>query len=150
MVNKLNTAVLPPAKKSPPKVSVSDPTKDKIKYAVSIMIKSQLEQYDKTLIRDTDQLRTYITNKLLEISQCGATKEELRALELLGKMSDVALFEEKSEIKITHVNSGALEDSIRERINKLLAKQKEEDEVEIEDAEYEECNKDDEDNQELK
>jgi len=35
-------------------------------------------------------------------SDCGDTKHELRALELLGKISDVGLFAEKTEINVNH------------------------------------------------
>ena len=104
-------------------------------------IKQILEEFDAQVIKDTDQLRRYITNKLVQISNCGVSKEELRALELLGKISDIGLFVEKSEIKITHTSSATLEASIKERIGRLMEmSKKDEGRVEevIEDAEYEE------------
>jgi len=103
-------------------------------------IKQILEEFDAQVIKDTDQLRRYITNKLVQISNCGVSKEELRALELLGKISDIGLFVEKSEIKVTHTTSAALESSIKERISRLMEMSKKEEVKEevIEDAEYEE------------
>jgi len=126
------------AKKTPPKTPAFNLRKENIKLAAITMIQAQLAQYDKIVIKDAEQLRTYVTNKLIEVSQCGAIKEELRALELLGKMSDVGLFTDKTEIKITHTNSAALEDTIKEKIGRLLAHKKEQEEAqaEIEDAEY--------------
>jgi len=105
-----------------------------------VNIKQVLEELDAQVIKDTDQLRRYITNKLIQISNCGVSKEELRALELLGKISDIGLFVEKSEIKVTHTTSAALESSIKERIGRLLEMSKPEEVKEdvIEDAEYEE------------
>lgn len=104
------------------------------------MLQQTLAQYDKLVIQDSEQLRNYITNKLIEISSCGTTKDELKALELLGKISDVGLFAEKTEIKITHTDSASLESTIKDKIAKLLAaKQQEmEENLIIEDAEYEE------------
>lgn len=110
-------------------------------------IKQILEEFDAQVIKDTDQLRRYITNKLVQISNCGVSKEELRALELLGKISDIGLFVEKSEIKITHTSSATLEASIKERIGRLMEmSKKDEGRVEevIEDAEYEEVPEDEE------
>lgn len=115
-------------------------------------IKQILEEFDAQVIKDTDQLRRYITNKLVQISNCGVSKEELRALELLGKISDIGLFVEKSEIKVTHTTSAALESSIKERIGRLMEmSKKDEGRVEevIEDAEYEEVPEDETDDEEL-
>jgi ribosomal protein S24E len=59
-------------------------------------------------------------NRLLEISSCGEAKSELRALELMGKMSDVGAFTEKSEVTITHRTSGDLKQILQEKITRLL------------------------------
>jgi hypothetical protein len=60
-------------------------------------------------------------NRLLELSTCGDTKSELRALELIGKMSDIGAFTEKSEITITHRSSSDLQQVIEQKINRLLS-----------------------------
>jgi hypothetical protein len=52
----------------------------------------------------------------VELATCGDTKLEIKALELLGKHSDVGLFTERSEITVHHTTSSALEDSIKERV----------------------------------
>jgi hypothetical protein len=100
--------------------------------AVGAKLSALLNEYDKQVVQDATQLRTYITNRLLEISKCGTPKDELRALELLGKISDIGLFVEKSEINVTHTTSAALEHSIKDKINRLLGKA----EVDISDADY--------------
>lgn len=106
------------------------------KYGITIpLLQKTLAQYDSIVIQDSEQLRNYITNKLIEISSCGSTKEELKALELLGKISDVSLFSEKTEIKITHTDSASLESTIKDKISKLLAAKQQSEEI-IEDAEY--------------
>ena len=78
-----------------------------------------LTEYDQQVVADAAQMRTYVTNKLLEISGCGDSKQELRALELLGKISDVGLFSEKTEINVTHTTE-SLEHSIKDKINRLM------------------------------
>lgn len=79
-----------------------------------------LTEYDHQVIKDAQQARTFITNRLLELAVCGDVKTEIRALELLGKHSDVGLFTERSEITVTHRSSTELEDSIKDRIKRLL------------------------------
>jgi hypothetical protein len=79
-----------------------------------------LDAYDGQVIDDAVQARNYITNRLLEISQCGDVKYELRAIELLGKLSDVGAFTEKSEITVTHKTSDDLRKAIQDKIQRLL------------------------------
>jgi hypothetical protein len=88
--------------------------------AVALKLGALLSEYDHRVVLDAVQARTYITNRLIEISACGDTKNELRALELLGKMSDVGAFTEKSEITITHRTSTDIRQVIQEKINRLL------------------------------
>lgn len=79
-----------------------------------------VKEYDFQVFADAMQARNFITNKLVLIADCGDTKLELKALELLGKHSDIGLFTDRSEITITHTSSSALENSIKERIKRLL------------------------------
>lgn len=88
--------------------------------SVAIKLSALLDTYDKQIVTDAVQVRTFITNRLLELSSCGSVKEELRALELLGKMSDIGAFTEKSEITITHRNSDDLRKAIEDKIHRLL------------------------------
>ena len=44
----------------------------------------------------------------------------IRALELLGKISDVGLFAEKSEVTITHQSTEDLRDKLRGKLEKLV------------------------------
>ena len=44
----------------------------------------------------------------------------IRALELLGKISDVGLFAEKSEVTITHQSTEELRNKLRSKLAKLI------------------------------
>ena len=79
-----------------------------------------LRTYGQTMAVDANQTRTAITHKLMEIANCGETKYELKALELLGKHSDIGLFTERSEITINYNSPEALETAIKERVKRLL------------------------------
>jgi hypothetical protein len=56
----------------------------------------------------------------MEIANCGDTRYELKALELLGKHSDIGIFTERSEITINYQNPKDLEEAIKERVKRLL------------------------------
>ena len=106
----------------------------------AVKLATILSEYDKRIIADTAQLRTYITNRLLEESKCGDTKHELRALELLGKISDVGLFSEKTEITVTHTTD-SLQHAIKDKIGRLMGMVG----GDIQDAEFEEVEEGEED-----
>lgn len=79
-----------------------------------------LKKYDFQAVADAQQARNLITNKLIELADCGDLKIEIKALELLGKHSDIGIFTERSEITVHHTTSRGLEESIKERIKRLL------------------------------
>ena len=105
-------------KKGSPTSSYNPP--ELYKGSVAIKLGALLDAYDGQVINDAVQARNYITNRLLEISQCGDVKYELRAIELLGKLSDVGAFTEKSEITVTHKTSDDLRKAIQDKIQRLL------------------------------
>ena len=79
-----------------------------------------LREYAHSVAIDVNAIRTALTTKLMEIANCGDRKHELRAIELLGKHSDIGLFTERSEITIKHKSSDDLEKEITERIQRLM------------------------------
>ena len=66
------------------------------------------------------QLRHLVTNKLILDSDNADGKIRIRALELLGKISDVGLFTERSEVVVTHQSSSELEERLREKLRRLM------------------------------
>jgi hypothetical protein len=79
-----------------------------------------LRTYGQQMAFDAAQARAAITAKLMEIADCGEIKYELKALELLGKHSDIGLFTERSEITINYKDPESLEEAIKERVKRLL------------------------------
>ena len=88
---------------------------------VALKIGGYLNEYEKQIVADKIQVRTVVINRLMEISQDDDNKIALKALELLGKASD--LFTERSEITITHKTSDELKVAIKERIAQLMQMQ---------------------------
>ena len=87
---------------------------------IAAKVGALLKAYDQQVVADATQLRTLITNKLILLTNCGDTKYELKALELLGKIQDVGLFTEKSEVTIIHKSSEDLEAAIRDKVRRLI------------------------------
>lgn len=79
-----------------------------------------LKTYGSQLALDAATARAAITNKLMELANCGDPKYELKALELLGKHSDIGIFTERSEITVNYKNPEDLESAIKERVKRLL------------------------------
>jgi len=80
-----------------------------------------LTEYDHQVVADAVQLRRYITNKLLEETNLPDPRHRIKALELLGKISDVGLFSEKSEVTVKSENVGDLESQIKDKLHKILS-----------------------------
>lgn len=86
--------------------------------AVALALGRYLSEYEQQVIQDKVQVRTVVMNRLMQISQAEDDKIALKALELLGKASD--LFTERSEITITHQTSDELKLALREKIRLLM------------------------------
>lgn len=79
-----------------------------------------LNEYDKQVLQSAGQLRTYITNRLILESDNGDPRIRIKALEMLGKISDVGLFTDKTEITMRHRPTAELEQMLRERLTKVV------------------------------
>ena len=90
------------------------------KTGVAKVLSVAVKEYDFQVFADVQQARNFVTNKLMMMADCGDPKLELKALELLGKHSDIGLFTERSEITVHHTSSTALENSIKERVKRLM------------------------------
>ncbi len=79
-----------------------------------------LTQFGHSVVESATQVRHLVTNKLIEETENPDPRVRIRALELLGKISDVGLFTEKAEITITHKTTDELRESLRSKLAKLV------------------------------
>ena len=75
------------------------------------------------------QIRHLVTNKLIEETENPDPRVRIRALELLGKISDVGLFSEKTEITITHQTTDDIKERLRAKLTKLVNPEQNQDDV---------------------
>jgi len=79
-----------------------------------------LTQFGHSVVESATQVRHLVTNKLIEETENPDPRVRIRALELLGKISDVGLFTEKAEVTITYKTTDELRESLRSKLAKLV------------------------------
>jgi len=85
-----------------------------------ILTNNILQEFGHSVAENATQLRHLVTNKLLLESENDDPRIRIRALELLGKISDVGLFAEKTEVTVTHQSTDDLRNKLRSKLEKLV------------------------------
>jgi hypothetical protein len=85
-----------------------------------VLTNNILKEFGQSVVQSATHIRHLVTNKLLLETENPDAKVRIRALELLGKMSDVSLFAEKSEITVTHQSTDDLRSKLREKLERLI------------------------------
>ena len=96
-----------------------------------VLTNNILQEFGHSVAESATQIRYLVTNKLLLEAENADPRIRIRALELLGKISDVGLFAEKSEVTVTHQSTEDLRNKLRGKLEKLVQP------VEIEEVDYE-------------
>lgn len=86
-----------------------------------LLTESILREFSHQVVEDATQIRLLVTNRLINETDNPDSRIRLKALELLGKISDVGLFSEKSEVTVTHKTSDELRERLREKLEKMAA-----------------------------
>ena len=110
--------------------TVSNAKAAKITPPALVLTDTILKQFGHSVAESAVQIRHLVTNKLLIESENQDPRIRMRALELLGKISDVGLFAEKSEVTVTHQSTEDLREKLRSKLTKIIEIE------EVEDAEY--------------
>jgi len=80
------------------------------------VLRAMLTEYDIDVVRNAGQVRRYIQLKLLEMTDSKKENIQLKALEMLGKMTDVGAFTERLEINITTRSTEELENELASKL----------------------------------
>ena len=111
----------PPKKRGrPPKAPAEKNPFALEKMSVADRIGTMLREYNNPLVADAAELRLVVTNKLLDLATCGDPRIEIKATEMLGKISDVGLFSDKTEITVTYNNVADIDEAIKDKIRKMM------------------------------
>lgn len=86
----------------------------------ALFVNEILTRYDMEVVKDAKRIRNFVTNKLIVESENMDSRIRMRALELLGKISDVGLFTERTEITVNNRSTTELENSLRDKLRRLM------------------------------
>jgi len=78
-----------------------------------------LNRFGHAVVQDSIQVRHMVTNKLIDETENPDPRIRLRALELLGKITDVGLFTERSEVTVTHQTTDDIREKLRAKLNAM-------------------------------
>jgi len=84
-----------------------------------VLTNNILDEFGRSVVKSAVHIRHMVTNKLVLETENPDPRVRIRALELLGKISDVGLFAEKSEVTITHQSTDDLKTKLRKKLEKL-------------------------------
>ena len=97
------------------------PTANKeISSAAAIILKGMLDEYDVEVVRNAAQVRNYVKMRLLMLTGSDKESTQLKALELLGKMSDVGAFEVRIDINVTHRTTEELQAELASKLSSYM------------------------------
>lgn len=78
-----------------------------------------LRDFGHEIVKDAVQVRHLVMNKLVQETDNPDPRIRIRALELLGKITDVGLFTDRSEVTVTHQTTDDLRAKLRDKLSKL-------------------------------
>jgi HEAT repeat protein len=79
-----------------------------------------LTAYDWAFVEQARELRGYAVAQILEEVKHPDAKVRLKALQMLGNVTEVALFTERVEVKKTEMSDVELESRIKEKLNRFM------------------------------
>jgi len=78
--------------------------------------------YQWEFVKQANELRSMSVAKIVKETEHPDARIRLKALELLGKVTEVALFTERVEVNQKEISNEELEKRIREKLSKYMGK----------------------------
>ena len=79
-----------------------------------------LSEYNNAIVDDTIRLKTYVTTRLVEESDGEKAADRLRALESLGRLSQLGMFADKVEISVNHKTTDELKEELEKKLSRYM------------------------------
>ena len=87
-------------------------------------LKGLIDKYQNDVIEDTIKLKTYVTTRLIEESDPTALGEKagdrLRALESLGRLSQLGMFADKLEVSVNTKSTDELKEELMKKLSRYM------------------------------
>lgn len=104
---------------APPENTVVAISNVKTPAAVQHLV-GMLTAYDWEFVHQAKELRGYVVAQLVEETKSTNANIRLKALGLLGKVTEIGLFTEKIEIKKEELTDSELDNRIKEKLNRFM------------------------------
>lgn len=75
-----------------------------------------LKEFGQLVATHAAEVRNLVVNKLILETENDDARIRVKALELLGRMTDIGLFTERKEVVVTHQNASQLREKLKERL----------------------------------
>jgi hypothetical protein len=86
----------------------------------TIWLDKLLSEYNNAIVDDTVRLKTYVTTRLVEESKGEKSADRLRALESLGRLSQLGMFADKLEINVNHKSTDELKEELAKKLSRYM------------------------------
>ena len=90
----------------------------------SLWLEGLLNKYNNQVVEDSVKLRTYVKTRLIEESDPTVLGEKasdrLKALDSLGRLSDLGMFADKLEISVNTKSSAELEEELAKKLSRYM------------------------------
>ena len=86
-----------------------------------LQIQRLMKEFADPVVEEALKIRHYVVNRLLLESDNVDSRIRIRALEMLGRISEVGLFDNHSEVTVTHQTTDDLRDKLRQKLAKLIS-----------------------------
>jgi hypothetical protein len=83
---------------------------------------AMLSQYQWEFVKQAEELRSMAVSKIVKETDHPDARIRLKALDMLGKVTEVALFTERVEVKKTDLSDAELEARIKEKLGRYMGK----------------------------
>ena len=91
-----------------------------VPHAVKELV-GMLTAYDWAFVNQAKELRGYTVAQILEETKHPDARIRLKALEMLGKVTEVALFTERHEVKTVGMTDAELDEELKQRLEKYMS-----------------------------
>jgi hypothetical protein len=78
-----------------------------------------VKRFDYAVVKKANQLRFLVVNKLILETENANPTIRIRALEMIGKMTDVGLFTERKEVVVTNKTAEEVRDKLKDKLSKM-------------------------------
>ena len=86
----------------------------------AIWLKDLFYRYNNDVVEDTVKLKNYVVTRLIEESDGDKATDRLRALEDLGKMSQIGLFSDKIEVSVNNKSTEELKQDLAKKLARYM------------------------------